>query len=51
MSSSGNTKGSCESREENVVVDGVEGSGEIEKYKSSNFLLITGKEDVVGDSE
>jgi hypothetical protein len=51
MSSSGNTKSSCESREENMVVNSVKGSGEIDKYESGNFLLTAGKEDVVGDAE
>jgi len=51
MSNSGNAKSSCESREENVVVNSVKGSREIEKHESGNFLLIAGKEDVVGDAE
>ena len=40
MRSSSNAKGDCESREENVVVNGVEGSGEIEKYKREPFCLL-----------
>ena len=51
MSSSGNTKSSCESREENMVVNSVTGSREVEKYESGNVLHIAGKEDVVGDAD
>jgi hypothetical protein len=51
MRSSSNAKGSCESREEDVVVSSVEGSGKVKEYKSRDFLLITGKEKVVGDAE
>ena len=51
MRSSSDAEGSSESREENVVVNSVEGSGKVQEYKSSDFLLITGKENVVGDAE
>ena len=42
MSNSGNAKSSCESREENVVVNSVKGSREIENNESGDFLLIAG---------
>jgi hypothetical protein len=36
---------------ENVLVNSVKGSREIEKYESGNFLLIAGKENVIGGAE